>query len=256
MVSAVTLALVLFAGFCTAEHYAGTPATIEQYPSLVQIEMGAGPLWFQYCVGSVLTNVHILSAARCFVGPLGNPRSRRVRAGATFRGRDGAIFRIQSITSHPSFLTNIFDGDIAVVRLSSALTFGSTIQQASIVAQDVIIPANLPVVHAGWGATAQNDALWADRELHTINAFTITPEVCSERFDGSWILPFRITTNMICSGLAPEGLTFGVRDAGGPIYYDDIVVGVISFGSHFNKSIPLVATRVSAYTDWVVAQAV
>lgn len=46
----------------------GTPTTVNEFPGIVQIEIGTGPIWIQGCAGSVLTSFHVLSAARCFSG--------------------------------------------------------------------------------------------------------------------------------------------------------------------------------------------
>ncbi|XP_075984786.1 trypsin, alkaline C-like [Anticarsia gemmatalis] len=261
MVSAVTLSVLLFAGFCAASESGGSPASIEDYPSLVQVENGAGPLWVQTCAGTIITSRHILSAARCFSGPLFNPRLRRIRAGSSIRGRDGVVIGVESVANHPSWGANQHDGDISVVRLSASLVYGAGIQQGSVIGQGVAIPAALAVVHAGWGSTAQ-DAIWANRDLHSLSMHTVDHAACAEAYGsisiGEIELPIHITENMICSGLVEDdgALSHGVRDAGGPVYYEGVLIGVVTMGIPVVDRLPLVSTNVASFTDWIVAHAV
>lgn len=46
----------------------GTSVAITSQPSVVQVEAGIGSVWVQVCAGSIITNFHILSVAKCFSG--------------------------------------------------------------------------------------------------------------------------------------------------------------------------------------------
>lgn len=67
-----------------------------------------------------------------------------------------------------------------------------------------------------------------------------------------------ITDNMFCSGILDvggKGPCYG--DSGGPVFYDNIVIGVVSWGEGCaNKTTPAVNVAVSSYTDWIVENAV
>lgn len=133
----------------------GVRATAEDFPGIVQIEVGTSFIWAQGCAGSVLTSLHIMCSARCFDGRGYQPRFRRVRAGSSRRYTGGLVVGVENAIIHPDFEgSNGFDGDIAVVRLATSLLFSPTIQQASIVSQGFTIPTGLEVVVAGWGRTA------------------------------------------------------------------------------------------------------
>ncbi|KOB69232.1 Protease [Operophtera brumata] len=214
---------------------AGTPATIEEFPSIVQVEVGSGSIWAQGCAGSVLTSFHILTAARCVSGSV-----------------DRAVI-------HPAFggtAENV--GNIAVVRLLTSLVFSPSIQQASIISAGFNLPSGMPVVLAGWGSTAQGGKI-ANRDLHQIDLVSVSSDACSELWNR--LIPtidIKIAADNFCVA-RPEtgGRDADLRDIGAPIYYQNILMGVVTFGAPFgNERFPTVATDVSRYTNWIVETAV
>ncbi|MDK0809124.1 serine protease, partial [Clostridium perfringens] len=256
MASYATFTLLVLAGFLASAYSSSSPARIEDYPSTVQLETGIGRVWLQTCVGSVLTSRHVLTAAHCLIGTALIPRISRVRAGTSERGRGGDVWEVNSVIRHPDYSLKAFEGNVGIVRLQTALWFGAAIQQARITASGVTFPANVPVTLAGWGRTSQED-LWADRDLHSTQLYTVDHSLCVEKY-GDLKVPIAVTENMICAAtLGTTGANFGVRDGGSPVFYDGILVGFVSFGSPLSATeYPLVATAASPYSDWIVENAV
>lgn len=89
--------------------------------------------------------------------------------------------------------------------------------------------------------------------LRDVGLFTIDTKVCAEIYK-SEPLYLSVTDNMICAGVPGiDGRDACTGDAGGPLYYGDILVGIISFGNGCgNGSFPRVSTSVASYTDWIV----
>ncbi|CAH2054928.1 unnamed protein product, partial [Iphiclides podalirius] len=234
----------------------GQPALIETYPSLVQVEfLGIfSGLWSQSCAANILTSRYVLSAAHCFDGVNYQPSNRRIRAGTTDRNTGGEVVYVEREFNHPSYGELGLDGDITVVQLASPLTYSPVIKQGRIISQGFAVPDNMPVVHAGWGATSQGGP--ASSVLLDTTIYTVNNELCAERYL-TLPNPGIVTENMICAGL----LDIGGRDAcqgdsGGPLYLGDIIVGVVSWGHGCaNATFPGVSTAVSPYTDWIVATA-
>lgn len=84
------------------------------------------------------------------------PENRRIRAGATNLESGGVIVHIAQEINHPSYGLNGNDGDISVVRLSSALILtpnNPSIAVGSIVAAGSTMFGNMPVTKVGWGIT-------------------------------------------------------------------------------------------------------
>lgn len=82
---------------------------------------------------------------------------------------------------------------------------------------------------------------------------TVNNDLCAERYL-NWPSQPLVTKNMICAGLldvSADGTCFG--DAGGPLIYDDIVIGLASWGrTCANGTYPDVSTSVASYTNWIV----
>ncbi|XP_072933686.1 transmembrane protease serine 9-like [Epargyreus clarus] len=257
MVTMWILALTLFAGASAGSNriVGGNPTTIEQYPSIVQVEsLGVfTQVWSQSCAANILTRYYVLTAAHCFDGPLYNPRNRRIRGGTTQRSYGGIVSYVQQEFNHPSYGVLGFDGDISVIRLLNPLIYSPVVQQGTIVAQSTRIPDNSPVVHAGWGAISQGGP--ASPILLDTTIYTINNELCAQRYL-ELPRPGIVTPNMICAGL----LDIGGRDAcqgdsGGPLYYGTIIIGVVSWGHGCaNATFPGISTAVSPYTDWIVSK--
>ncbi|KPJ14945.1 Trypsin, alkaline C [Papilio machaon] len=177
MATPLALSVLLLAGIAVANGgriVGGQPAPIERYPSIVQVDalnVFTGT-WSQSCGANILTSRHVLSAAHCFDGSLYEPSRRRIRAGTADRNFGGSIVYVEREFIHPSYGQLGLDGDICVVRLLTALVFSPVIQQGTIVAQGTQVPDNMPVVHAGWGATSQGgpaSSVLLDTTIYTVN---------------------------------------------------------------------------------------
>ncbi|CAG4990718.1 unnamed protein product [Parnassius apollo] len=232
----------------------GQPALIETYPSLVQVESYQifGDFWSQSCAANILTSKYALTAAHCFAGSLYSPAYRRIRAGTTDRNIGGVVVYVERSYNHPSYGQLGNDGDISVILLQSALTYTPVVQQGTIIAPGGIVPDNVPVVHAGWGATSQGG--FPSNVLLDTTIYTVNNALCAERYL-SLPTPGIVTENMICAGLLDVGGRDACQgDSGGPLYYGNIIVGIVSWGHGCaNATYPGVSTAVGPYTEWIVS---
>ncbi|XP_046972394.1 trypsin, alkaline C-like [Vanessa cardui] len=244
--------VVLFVGSISASPdriVGGQPTTVERYPSIVQVEFLSQltSVWSHNCGGrfDFLSYVYRNSDA-----PF-----RRIRAGATYRHVGGLVVYVDEALNHPSYGSSGIGGDISVVRLKTALSYSPTIQQATIVTHGSTVPDNHAVVFAGWGRIASGGP--HSHVLRDVTVYTINNELCAQLYT-QLSVPLNVTQDMICAGV----LNVGGRDAchddsGGPVYFGDIVVGVISFGYDCaNGSWPSISSAVGSYTDWIVESAV
>ncbi|XP_049693478.1 trypsin, alkaline C [Helicoverpa armigera] len=261
MATQIVLVFALFAGLACASPSSrilgGTPSSVEKHPSIVQVEsMGsASGIWAQSCGGNILTARYVVSAAHCFHGIFYEPKNRRIRAGSSERNTGGVVIQVDVEINHPTYGVNDMDGDISIVRLLGSLEYSPVIQQGPIIPADFNLPDGLPVVLAGWGATELGSL--PSNELLETSTYIVSREVCAERY-ASLSIPRSVTENMICaSHLDVGGRTACAGDFGGPLYYDGILVGVLSWGEGCsNKTLPGVSTAVASYTNWIIDTAV
>ncbi|CAK1593652.1 unnamed protein product [Parnassius mnemosyne] len=186
------------------------------------------------------------------VSSLYSPVWRRIRAGSTDRNLGGVLAYVLLRNNHPNYRKLGQDSDLSVVMLQTPLIYTPVIQQGKIIAQDAVVPDNVPVVHAGWGATSQGGS--ASNVLLDTTIYTINNAVCAERYR-TLPQPAIVTENMICAGLLDVGGRDACQgDSGGPLYYGDIIVGIVSWGHGCaNATFPGVSTAVAPYTDWIVS---
>lgn len=88
-------------------------------------------------------------------------------------------------------------------------------------------------------------------QLHHVQINTVNHERCQQIFGTT-----PITDNMLCAHTEQRGLGGCNGDDGGPLLHNNVVIGVHSF--HVGCSLtdrPGVYTRVSRYTDWILANA-
>ncbi|KAJ8711581.1 hypothetical protein PYW08_008535 [Mythimna loreyi] len=261
MATQTLLALALLAGIACASPASrilgGDETSVAQYPSIVQVESAgvSSGIWSQSCGGNILTMRYVLSAAHCFHGVYYDPKNRRIRAGSSIRGYGGQVAYVDVEINHPTYGANDMDGDITVVKLKDSLVYGPYVQQGAIIVQDFEMPEGIPVDLVGWGATELGGL--PSNELREATVFIIKREICAERYN-SLTVPRSVTENMICASLIDVGGKDACQgDFGGPLYYGQILVGILSWGEGCaNKTLPGVSTAVSSYSQWITQTAI
>ncbi|XP_028039242.1 trypsin, alkaline A-like [Bombyx mandarina] len=253
MVSVLTLAVAVLAAVCscTASDL-GRPVSIGEHPSLVQIEVFLPILnqWFQQCAGIVLTNYHYLSTATCFHGEFYDPAYRRIIAGSSRRSEPGEISYVHFAVNHPEFSEENYDKDVSIVRVTHAIHFGPNIQQGAIIQQGVVIPQGIFVDLLGWGTTVQGGRV-SDGNLHKLELIVTNKENCREQYQGHDRV---VTDHKFCAGLVRAGgRDYDNTDLGAPAFFQNALVGIVSFGkSNANDIYPVVLTSISSFTEWIL----
>ncbi|KAJ0172390.1 hypothetical protein K1T71_012363 [Dendrolimus kikuchii] len=247
MASYLVWAVLLLAAYSKADKI-GTPASIYDYPGIAQVEIGLpGLIWTQQCAATIITSWHLLSVASCF---LGATEYRRIRAGTETRSSGGYLSYVASANNHPD---HEFDADICVVRVLTQLPLGDTIQQTAILGQGITLPTGLPVGLLGWGTTAEGGSV-SSPQLYSLDLLVTDPDSCAI----TYLDEKTVTENNICVGLTIlTGRDYDARDMGDPLYYQNVLVGLLSHGRKESEDeYPIVSTLISSYTDWIIANAV
>ena len=64
---------------------------------------------------------------------------------------NGALYNVDNIIIHPGFVIATYDFDVAIVKLTSNLTFSSTTQSIEMVTKDTPLPYGEKATVSGWG---------------------------------------------------------------------------------------------------------
>ncbi|XP_013889514.1 cationic trypsin [Austrofundulus limnaeus] len=228
----------------------GQTATPGAWPwqAYLQIPVSGSSTSFSLCGGSLISNQWVLTAAHCFQ----NSASKGV---TIYLGRQNPNnfnpneqqFTASQVIVHPNHNSETNDNDVALLQLSSTVTFNKYISPVCLATADSVFPAGLNSWVTGFGTTSSGGSV--STTLQEVNIPIVSNSACNA-VHGS------ITSNMICAGLTQGGKDSCQGDSGGPLVSKNgtrwVQAGVVSFGDGCARpNIPGVYARVSRYESWI-----
>ena len=204
-----------------------TPAS--KYSYVVAIFVQSGSNEYFRCGGSLISNVHVMSAAHCFfdragVSNVAGYSSVIVRFGAHADVNAGAMTaNVVQIDGHPDFSDITWDNDVSVLTLSSPVNV--SLYPPSRLAwnpSDVSVGEIAHVV--GWGTRDDN---MLSQVMMEATVPVVSHAQCTET--GSY-KPSEILLSMICAGHAQGGVDACQGDSGGPLIQSSKQIGIVSWG--------------------------
>lgn len=104
---------------------------------------------FHYCGGSIVNANTIVTAAHCAQ----NAASRySIRAGSNSRLSGGQVISVREVINHPDYTSSGFDSDVAILKLSQDLDFGSNVQAIKLAPRDYAFEDGDYLHVSGWGS--------------------------------------------------------------------------------------------------------
>lgn len=255
----------------------GQSVTAGQFPfvvALIDAERfeSEGAYQSQFCGGSLTTPTTIVTAAHCLVdeksGRVDDASSVLVSFGGDLKAGDIRVVRVSAIAVHPEYDAEMVLNDVAVLTLSEPVTDVQIVMpmRPSDVSDYVAPGATVTVM--GWGnqSTTGNRypeflrlgalRVFPDASCGRDEPYTIT-DITFDGFDSDEADPAR----MVCAaGVTNEGKVIDAcqGDSGGPLVGGEgaslRLVGVVSWGEDCGTKHPGVYTRISAMTDFLIAQ--
>uniref|UniRef100_A0A8C2WZN6 pancreatic elastase II n=1 Tax=Cyclopterus lumpus TaxID=8103 RepID=A0A8C2WZN6_CYCLU len=220
---------------------AGQDVRPHSWPWQISLQSDSSGRWRHVCGGTLISSDWVLTAAHC----INDRYNYRVELGkhSLKTSEQGSIAR--RALRH---LTN----DIALIKLSSPVTFSDAITAACVPDRGVVLPHGSPCYVTGWGrlSTSGPPADILQQALLPV----VGHDACSQP-DWWSVLA---TDKMVCAG--GDAVTAGCNgDSGGPLNCQNPdgswdVHGVVSFGSGQGCNVlqkPTVFTQVSSYIDWI-----
>ncbi len=228
----------------------GHDATPGEYPWQVQLSV---PGYAHYCGGSIIDRDWVLTAAHCVEGL--TAADFTVRAGLHRRSApDGNLQTrtVRRVVAHPDYDGWNLSSDIALLELTTPLTYQPRIQSIAIGTGNAPVGTLAPV--SGWGQTAPGSAS-AD-----VLQETLLPVQSAAVCNAAGTLPLTVDDGtMVCAGFV-GGASGGCHgDSGGPLVaqrgfsggYEQI--GVVSWGVGGSCSSFTVFARLSTFAPWIAS---
>lgn len=229
----------------------GTEAVNGAWPWQVSLQIRGQHI----CGGSIISSMWIVSAAHCFES-YNRPSLWKVQSG------DVNLFRmwynnqaksVDKIISHRKYNTRTSDNDIALLKLSSPLTFSTNIKPVCLPNVGLDLSPGRQAWITGWGATRSSGP--PPTTLNQAQVTIYSRETCNQRH----VLRGQVTKTMICAGKLRGGVDSCQGDSGGPLVVKDgnnwWLVGDTSWGigcARRNK--PGVYGNVPYFVDWIREQ--
>ncbi|KAI4902244.1 hypothetical protein NFI96_020294 [Prochilodus magdalenae] len=251
----VTWAVLLNSTVCGQAVYnnkivGGQTAGSGAWPWQVSLQINGG----HFCGGSLISNNWILSAAHCFQSSsTSSASSLTVYLGmSSLEGSNPnmAVRYVSRIINHPSYISSGHNNDIALLQLSSSVTYTDYIQPVCLAAAGSSLGGGALVWVTGWGDISSSVSLPSPKNLQELEVPIVSNSNCENSYGST------ITSNMLCAGVPEGGKDSCQGDSGGPLVIKQNSVwtqaGVVSFGyGCAQPNYPGVYTRVSEYQDWI-----
>lgn len=195
------------------------------------------------CGGSIINERTVITAAHCLHKfPV---VFLRVHVGENCRKViEGEIHNVADTHVHGLFSPETLDYDVGLIRIQGSFIYKPTVQPIKLAAADYTIPTNSCATVLGWGYTTPEGS--PSECLKQANVPILNANVC--RF----LLGNSVTDRMLCAGYKCGGIDACKMDSGGPLFLNETLVGIVSWGIGCAKPLsPGVYARVSALVPWV-----
>ncbi|ALC40487.1 CG17571, partial [Drosophila busckii] len=219
----------------------GTPTNIGDYPYQISLQRNGG----HSCGGSIYNNKIIVTAAHCLQKVAAS--ALRIRAGSSYWNSGGVLINVSGFKNHEGYNANTMVNDIAIIHLSSPLTYSSNIRPINLASSS---PNNGAVaVVTGWGTTNNGGSI--PDTLQEVFVDIISPDMCASSKYG---YGSQIKATMICAAASGKDACQG--DSGGPLAANNVLVGVVSWGiGCAQPNYPGVYANVADLRSWVISTA-
>ncbi|XP_041671869.1 testisin-like [Cheilinus undulatus] len=234
----------------------GVNASAGSWPWQVSMHIGVGSTKQHVCGGTLINDQWVLTAAHCIL-------ITDTRVWTLYMGREtqsgpnnNEVSRsVSKIIVHPDYNNTMFNNDIALMKLSSPVSFTDFIRPICLASDSSQFNNATFCWATGWGRLGADQPNQAFDSLQEVQIPVIGNKQCTCSYIE--IPDAKLTEKMICAGEGGKGACQG--DSGGPLQCKQnsrwIQAGITSFGLPCARpGFPEVYARVSEFQTWILAQ--
>ncbi|XP_076615369.1 chymotrypsin-like protease CTRL-1 [Chaetodon auriga] len=234
----------------------GENATAGSWPWQVSVHFNV--VGYHICGGTLISDQWVLTAAHCIL--VKSPRAYTIYLGRetqTGPNVQEVSSTVSEVIVHPDYNNTLLNNDIAVMKLSSPVSFTDYIKPICLASSSSQFHNSTLCWSTGWGKLGKNVSLPSFYPLQEVQIPVIGKKQC--RCSYLSVPEAKITDRMICAGQESKGACQG--DSGGPLQCKQgsvwVQAGVTSFGIPCALAgFPEVYARVSEFQKWITDQAV
>ncbi|KFB50837.1 chymotrypsin 1 [Anopheles sinensis] len=142
----------------------------------------------------------------------------------------------------------LYANDIALIRLSSGVTYDEHVKRIDYSAQHV--PENATVTLVGWGYYSyEGNRRRLSTILQTIDLRTVTLDTCRQQYRDTPLGDYIDVGHLCTFTMKGEGACKG--DSGGALIWEGKQVALVNLGVPCARGYPDVHARISYYHDWI-----
>ncbi|XKL64493.1 hypothetical protein PGB90_004579 [Kerria lacca] len=206
-----------------------------------------------FCGGSLIDNIHILTAAHCVahMNPWDVARLRINLGDYNIKSKGDVQHverKVKQVVRHRGFDSHTLYNDIAILTLDSPVTFSKNVRPICLPAGKTAYSGRMGTV-IGWGSLREMGP--TPGILQEVNIPIWTNSECKSKYGPA--APGGIVDSFLCAGKASKDSCSG--DSGGPLMINDgkwHQIGIVSWGIGCGKGqYPGVYTRVTSFMPWI-----
>lgn len=244
-------------GFIT-KIFGGEQIDISETPYQVSLKIHGQHI----CGGVIISNTWILTAAHCLTHPVLVPNQNNtfVHVGTNDRldYNTGQMVQVNAYHIHPYFDESTYENDIALLQLSTPLTFNEKVMpieyanSCNTSESDYYEGRN--VIISGWG-NSNDTPLGSSQFLNAVTIPIISREdaMTINQTSTSSACHLNVSNNMLA--FYSPGIASGKGDSGGPAVMsnngNDINIGITSWGCPPSADMPSIYVNVRNYSSWI-----
>ncbi|XP_040281715.1 transmembrane protease serine 13 [Bufo bufo] len=228
----------------------GTEATSGDWPWQISLQVRTSSQYEHICGGTIINNYWVLTASHCFSTSI--PLNlMRVVSGTSNLDQARSTSSIAAVIRHEDYNEDTDDFDVALIKLSTPLTFSAVIQPVCLpMAQQNFKPGSTCWI-SGFGKTVASS-----KETSTVLMNTQVNLISTSVCNSPSVYNGAITPRMMCAGDLRGGKDSCQGDSGGPLVCLDnnrwYLAGVTSWGTGCGQpNKPGVYTYVPQILSWV-----